>query len=314
VVDVIVSMPEARWSIWIFAICAILTVSVPSTVRGDFKSGEDAYFKGHYDIAYIQLLAEAKSGNGTAQYYLGQMYRMGRGIQLDLPEAYGWYSAAYESGLNIARSKISELRPLFDMGMSTRFSLGDKVRASRLAREYALQYSRKPENFSINTGPDGAGLRKCIDSSGNQSYEDQPCEQGAFQQMVEVYDPVAKAEFADEKEPCTSPLCIQQARDEWNRTMALWKKGDYASALPAITDAAKKGRALAQGLVGESYKLGLGIAQDHVQAYAWFDLAASQGLKWASSKRDELAKNLTAAQISQAKELTKEWTDDRNTE
>jgi len=201
------------------------------------------------------------------------------------------------------------------MGMSTRFSLGDKVRASRLASEYALQYSGKSEKNSINTGPDGAGLRKCIDTSGNRSYEDQPCAQSAIQQIVEVYDPLADVEFAEGKdEPCTSPLCVQQAEDEWNRIMASWKKGDYASAFPAITHEAKKGRALAQGLAGESYTLGLGIAQDHVQAYAWFDLAASQGLKWASSKRDELAKNLTAAQISQAKELTKEWTDDRNTE
>ncbi len=60
--------------------------------------------------------------------------------------------------------------------------------------------------------------------------------------------------------------------------------------------------------------LGLGAQQDGVQAYKWFDLAASrfsasekESRDMAVKNRDLVAAELTPDQIAQAQKLAREW-------
>jgi TPR repeat protein len=53
------------------------------------------------------------------------------------------------------------------------------------------------------------------------------------------------------------------------------------------------------------YANGQGVPLDNVQAYAWFDLAASSGDAEAAAKRDALAANMTPAQIAEAQKLAR---------
>jgi Sel1 repeat len=70
--------------------------------------------------------------------------------------------------------------------------------------------------------------------------------------------------------------------------------------------AAEQGDASAQSLVGSAYLFGRGAPKDFVQAYLWLNLAA-RGDKSAAQVRDDLEGIMTAAQISEARRLTREW-------
>ena len=60
------------------------------------------------------------------------------------------------------------------------------------------------------------------------------------------------------------------------------------------------------------YGEGLGVPQDYAQAHMWFNLAASrhppgEGRDIAVKNRDDVAKKMTPAQISEAQKLAREW-------
>ena len=60
------------------------------------------------------------------------------------------------------------------------------------------------------------------------------------------------------------------------------------------------------------YNKGLGVPQDYVQAFVWFDLAAvrfetGQRHDQAAEMRDMMAAFLTPEQLSEAQRLSEEW-------
>lgn len=82
---------------------------------------------------------------------------------------------------------------------------------------------------------------------------------------------------------------------------------DYQQALRWIRLAANQGEALAQTKLAIMYDDGNGVPKDKVQAYKWLSLAATNGDKPAPMLRDLLAKEMTPAQIAEAKKLASEW-------
>jgi hypothetical protein len=83
---------------------------------------------------------------------------------------------------------------------------------------------------------------------------------------------------------------------------------DYAIALQWYEKAAAKGVAKAQFYLGRLYAYGEGIPQDLVKAQMWYSLAARTGYETATGYRDDLAKQMTPAQIAEAHKLAQEWT------
>ena len=71
--------------------------------------------------------------------------------------------------------------------------------------------------------------------------------------------------------------------------------------------AATQGSSSAQSDLGLPYAKGLGGIQDLVQAYMWYSLAAGNGYDIATGYRNDLAKQMTPAQIAEAQQLTQEW-------
>ena len=78
--------------------------------------------------------------------------------------------------------------------------------------------------------------------------------------------------------------------------------------------AADHGNAAAEAYLGAMYRNGLGVAQDDVQAYKWYNLAAMHFPESATSSRDgaimnreAIAARMTAAQIADAQKLAQEW-------
>jgi TPR repeat protein len=85
------------------------------------------------------------------------------------------------------------------------------------------------------------------------------------------------------------------------------KRRDYATAVRLIRPLAEQGDASAQYTLGVFYDNGLGVPQDHIRSYMWFDLSAAQGRDGAAAFRDLVARRMTPGQIAEAQKLTREW-------
>ena len=85
------------------------------------------------------------------------------------------------------------------------------------------------------------------------------------------------------------------------------KRHDYATAVRLIRPLAEQGDATAQYTLGVFYDNGLGVPQDRIRSYMWFELSASQGREGAAAFRDLIARRMTPEQIAEAQKLAHQW-------
>ena len=108
----------------------------------------------------------------------------------------------------------------------------------------------------------------------------------------------------------TLAMLLGSAGEGWNADYhkgwdALYR-GEYATALKWFTLSAEQGDAYAQYSLGYIYENGRGVIQDNVRAHMWYNIAASQGYKYATTNRDVVAKDMTPTQIADAQKLARE--------
>ena len=70
--------------------------------------------------------------------------------------------------------------------------------------------------------------------------------------------------------------------------------------------AAEQGHALAQYDLGLAYFNGAGVPEDHILAYALWNIAATNGEEQAREGKEELAEDMTKEQIAKAQDLSRE--------
>ena len=73
---------------------------------------------------------------------------------------------------------------------------------------------------------------------------------------------------------------------------------------------AEQGGAEAQNALGRAYDEGRGVAEDHVKAIAWINLAAAQGHTSAVENKGLLPQILTSEQMAEAEKLADEFRED----
>ena len=81
---------------------------------------------------------------------------------------------------------------------------------------------------------------------------------------------------------------------------------DYKTAVKWYTLAAEQGDADAQFNLGWMYRKGLGVLQNYVYAHMWGNIAASNGSENGGKLRDRVAKEMTSAEIVEAEKLARE--------
>lgn len=64
----------------------------------DVEAGVDAWARGDYKKAVAEWRGPAIAGDADAQFNLGQAYKLGRGVPVDLPQAVDWYRKAALQG------------------------------------------------------------------------------------------------------------------------------------------------------------------------------------------------------------------------
>jgi TPR repeat protein len=75
----------------------------------------------------------------------------------------------------------------------------------------------------------------------------------------------------------------------------------HAEAAKWFQRAAEQGQVLAQYDLGQRYNLGVGVVADRVEALKWLMLAADKGQGDAAQRRDQLKRELTSEQVSEAR-------------
>ena len=71
-----------------------------ATNSSNYDAGIAAYERGHYEVALYDFEQRAMRGDGdrVAEFYLGYMYKHGKGVAKDLEKAVEWYRKAAERG------------------------------------------------------------------------------------------------------------------------------------------------------------------------------------------------------------------------
>ncbi|MDH7972330.1 SPOR domain-containing protein, partial [Sphingomonas sp. AR_OL41] len=89
-------MRGAAMAVAILGLSAGLTMAAPA--MADVKAGVDAWSRGEYKKAVEIWRVDANAGDADAQFNMGQAYRLGRGVPVDLPIAEGWFRKAALQG------------------------------------------------------------------------------------------------------------------------------------------------------------------------------------------------------------------------
>jgi cell division septation protein DedD len=96
------------------ALAALMTAPVAAQ---SVKAGIDAWQRADYASAVAIWRPLAERGDADAQFNLGQAYRLGRGVQISLSTAIGWFERAAASGHVDAQTTLGLL--LFQNGSKT---------------------------------------------------------------------------------------------------------------------------------------------------------------------------------------------------
>ena len=108
----------------------------------------------------------------------------------------------------------------------------------------------------------------------------------------------------------SSPLAAQDLREWFNKgTEYYYGFGvpkDYAEAVKWFRLAAEQGYTDAQFFLGLVYQDGKGVLQDNVMAHMWYNITSANGDAIAGGLRDEIAKEMTSADISKAQAMARE--------
>jgi cell division septation protein DedD len=77
---------------------AAIMMAAATPTLADVKAGVDAWSHGDYKKAVEQWRPDAIAGDADAQFNLGQAYKLGRGVPVDLQMAESWYRKAAVQG------------------------------------------------------------------------------------------------------------------------------------------------------------------------------------------------------------------------
>jgi hypothetical protein len=96
----------------LFLLLLAAAVLGAAPARADLQDGINAYLDGDYAAALENLKPEAEADDVIAQYFLGEMYLHGKGVDQDFAEAASWYERAAINGHPDAQAAIGSLELL----------------------------------------------------------------------------------------------------------------------------------------------------------------------------------------------------------
>lgn len=235
-----------------------------ATNSSNYDAGIAAYERGHYEVALYDFEQRAMKGDGdrVAEFYLGYMYKHGKGVAKDLGKAVEWYAKAAKSGHLPAQN---------DLGVTlVRFEVERGVLESKAFEwlQRAAEQGYPPAQYNL-------ALVSIL--VGNHYFEDSETSGKWYQRAVSWYKKAAEQGYP----PAQNDLGGIYQNGQWgvvkNLGKALELFTEAASPNSITADSDKNGYALAQHNLAMMYSKGHGVRQDFEAAAGWFKRAALQG-------------------------------------
>lgn len=223
----------------------------------------------------------AEKGDGEAQVALGALYENGEGgVKQDYAEAAKWYRMAAEQGLFVADFELGEL---YIHGQGVPRDDAEGAKRIRIGAEAGIPSAKLQMSFLYLNG---IGVRQ----NWQEAYFWHKISHG------DTYHPVdfekLEGHLAIKDDEIAAHLTAEERADADKRVAESYRT------------LAERGYTPAQAWLGEMYEHGVGVPQDWTEAYFWDSLVAVNRNRTVSS---ELAKHLTAEQISSVEKRVHEW-------
>ena len=103
---------------------------------------------------------------------------------------------------------------------------------------------------------------------------------------------------------------VTLAEADYETGQRAWDAGQRSEAIAEWQRSAQAGDTKAMLALGRVYVQGMGVLQDYVQAYKWFNLAASRGEGAAVAERDALTAEMSLQERAEGRKLALEWQPD----
>lgn len=285
----------------------------------------------------------ADQGHPLAQVHLGYAFRFGRGVPEDETEAVKWYRLAADQGDTFGQIAMGDLYrgkvrwswdsaerlgwPPDDPGL-LEHALGDVqagAEAEKWYRKAAEQGDDEAESRLGEMYQDGEGvLRDYGEALKWYRLSADHGNLGAQFRLGEMYEEgrgVPQGYVNDfEAVKWYRKAATRGLPHAQHKLGGMYENGrgvpsqDYVEAVKWYRLAADHCFAPAQHKLGECYSLGLGVLQDYILAHMWLNLASAQdkrassgNAQEAAKSRDELAAEMTPAQVAEAQQLAREW-------
>ena len=287
--------------------CAILAGLFASAVLpgpaslAETSSGLQYFGSGQYAEALHAWRDAAAAGDASAALLVGAMYDTGQGVQQDYVQALDWYRRAADGGDAVAMFNVGVMH---DAGYGTPRNAQEAARwyelaaARRFGRaEYALALmyesgsgvtrdrSRAGQLFRAAAQDGVAAARSHLALSHSALFGDRPV--GTRHAQVDI-----------------ALRAFQQAQ----QTLRSHGPAESGRAVALFRLAAHAGNPMAQYDLGYCYENGIGMPSDQLQAYVWYQRAASEAKTddvkaIATSATRNLEARLDQAQLGQARQL-----------
>ena len=217
----------------------------------------------------------AEQGNMDAQFFLGQCYQRGQGVDQDYTEAVKWFHKAAEQGMAEAQWVLGQV--YFDgQGVPQDYAEAVKWYGKAAEQGYASAQYALGLCYSI-----GKGLPK--NAAGAAKWYRKAAEQ--YRKSAEQGD--AEAQF-----------WLGECYDNGE---------DHAEAVKWWHKAADQGSCGAQYVLGVAYWRGEGVPENDIEAYKWLSLAAAQGSAESANQRDSLAQSMSREEVVEGQRLSREF-------
>jgi TPR repeat protein len=89
---------------------------IPLPAQADYEQGLRAYKRNDFSRARTEFFQSAIQSHPNSQYYLGEIYEGGVGVNIDYPSAFKWYHSAAQLGHAQAQRRVAYL---YSQGLGT---------------------------------------------------------------------------------------------------------------------------------------------------------------------------------------------------
>lgn len=258
-------------------------------------------------VAWYRKAAEQR--HAAAQYNLGRAYADGTGVPRDETQAATWYRAAAEQGEADAQANLGVM---YSNGQGVPKDYTQAI--TWLGKAAEQGHAGAQNNLGLSYAK-GQGVPK--DEIHAAAWYRKAAEQGhaEAQNNLGLMYLLGRGVQKDGEQALAWFLKAagQENANAYNNLGIMLEDGlggfvkDYAEAASWYRKAAMQGLAFAQRNLARLYHKGLGVKQSSVTAYAWMNLAAAGGHENAPDDRDQIAAELSPADLQKAQALSRQW-------